>query len=453
MGSISNGTINNYGNVLLPAGSQTIDVQALLNSAISAAQAPLTLLQNQQSNVQAQSTALQSISADMSALSTAIQGLTSSSGGVNAFTATSSNTSLLSASADASAQPGTHAVVINSLATTASYYSNEVASPTSYLGAGNFTLTVGSNTPVTVTLTSANNTLNTLAASINAQNLGLTASVITDANGARLALVSNTSGSGGNFSVSNNSTDLTFTQAASGANAALTVDGVPISSASNSVSGAIPGVTLNLSGAAPAQTVSLTLAPDASQAAAAVNAFVTAWNKVVADLNAQFDVSSSGTGGGVLETDNNLRSIQDQLLSAVTYAVGGNSGIVNLASMGVNMNTDGTLSVDSGTLDNALSGNYAAVQNLLQGASGVGQFLASTLTQITDPTQGSITLDLQGLSQTSQDLGTQISSMQTLLASQTQALTQQYAQMETTLQEMPQLQSQINQQLTGLSNG
>ena len=48
MGSISSGTINNYGNVLLPAGSNTIDVQALLNSAIAAAQAPLTLLQQEQ---------------------------------------------------------------------------------------------------------------------------------------------------------------------------------------------------------------------------------------------------------------------------------------------------------------------------------------------------------------------------------------------------------------------
>ena len=55
-------------------------------------------------------------------------------------------------------------------------------------------------------------------------------------------------------------------------------------------------------------------------------------------------------GGGVLETDNNLRDIQNQLLSAVTYSIGGNSGLVNLASIGVNMNTDGTLSVDSGTL-------------------------------------------------------------------------------------------------------
>ena len=64
--------------------------------------------------------------------------------------------------------------------------------------------------PVTITLTNANGTLNSLASAINAQNIGVTASVITDANGYRLALVSNTTGSAGNFTITNNSTDLEF---------------------------------------------------------------------------------------------------------------------------------------------------------------------------------------------------------------------------------------------------
>jgi flagellar hook-associated protein 2 len=174
---------------------------------------------------------------------------------------------------------------------------------------------------------------------------------------------------------------------------------------------------------------------------------------VIGDVNAQFNVSSNGTGGGVLESDSNLRDIQNRLLSAVTYSIGGNSGLVNLASIGVNMNNDGTLSLNAGTLENALSTNSAAVQNLLQGSSGVGTFLNNMLTQLTDPTQGAIALDIQGMSQNSQSLTQQISSMQTLLTTQTQALTQQYAQMEVTLQEMPNLQSQMTAQLAALSNG
>jgi flagellar hook-associated protein 2 len=446
------GTINSFGNVLLPAGSTTIDVQSLLNTAITAAQQPLTLLQQQQTTVQTQTAALQGIGADVTALNTAVQALTTSNGALNALTATSSNTNVVTASADSTALTGTHSIVVNSLATTSSYYTNPVASATTTLANGSLQIAVGGGAPATVTIGSTDQTLNGLATAINAQNLGVTASVITDANGARLAIVSNTSGSSGNISITSNTTGLTFNQAATGANASFTVDGVPVSSTSNTVLGAIPGVTLNLAGAAPGQTVSLVLTPDTNQASSAVSAFVSAWNKVIQDINTQFNVSSNGTGGGPLETDNNLRDLQNQLLSAITYSISGNNGLVNLASIGVNMNTDGTLSLDSGKLANSLSGNYTALQNLLQGSSGVGAFLSNTLSQITDPTQGTIALDLQGMSQTNDSLNQQINDMQTLLTAQTQSLTQQYAQMAVTLQEMPQLQEQMTQQLAALSS-
>lgn len=444
------GTVNNFGNVLLPAGSSTIDVQSLLNSVEQANAIPLQLLQQQQSNLQTQSSALTSIENDINALSTAVSALSNTSGSINSLTATSSDSNLVTATADPTAAAGTHTIVVNSLATTSSYYTDPVASSTTPISTGSFQITVGSNPAATVTVDNTDNTLSGLAATINGQNLGVTASVVTDANGARLAIVSNTTGSAGNITIANNTTSLNFNSAVTGSNASLTVDGVPINSTSNTISSVIPGVTLNLVGADPGTTVSLSLSPDASQATSAINSFVSAWNTVVQDLNSQFNVASDGTGGGPLEADNTLRGIQDQLLSAITTSVAGNTGLVNLASIGVNMNTDGTLSVDSGALTNALSNNFSSVQNLLQGAGGVATILSSTLNQITDPTQGSITLDLQGMSQENQDLTNQINTMQTQLTSQDQLLVAQYAQMQNTLDEMPMLQSQITQQLGSL---
>src|SRR5208282_1742706 len=125
--------------------------------------------------------------------------------------------------------------------------------------------------PVTVNITSANNTLTQLAASINNQNDGITASVVQDANGARLALASNTSGAPGDLTVSNNTTSLNFNKAVTGVNASLTVDGVPISSTTNTVSNVINGVTLSLAAPSPNTPVSLTVAPDTSQATSAIN--------------------------------------------------------------------------------------------------------------------------------------------------------------------------------------
>ena len=219
--------------------------------------------------------------------------------------------------------------------------------------------------------------------------------------------------------MSSNTTGLTFNPAATGANASLTVDGVPVDSTSNTVTGVIPGVTLNLAGAAAGTTVSLTLTPDASQATTAINQFVSAWNQVIGDINSQFDVSSNGTGGGPLEADNNLRDVQNQLLSAITDSITGNNGFVNLASIGINLNTDGTLSVDSGTLSNAINNNFSSVQNLLQGTRRRGHAFSPTRSpRSTDPTQGTITLDLQGMSQTNQSLTQQINAMQTQLTAQ-----------------------------------
>jgi flagellar hook-associated protein 2 len=445
------GTVNNYGNVLLAAGSNTIDVQSLLNAAISAAEQPLTLLQNQQSTIQTQSSTLQAIENDITTLSNAVSSLSNTGGGVSALQATSSDSSVLTASADATATAENHSITVNSLATTSTYYTDPVASSSTPIATGSFTLAVGSGTPTTITVDNTNDTLDGLAASINSQNLGVTASVVNDTSGARLALVSNTTGASSNIAITNNTTGLTFNNAVTGANASLVVDGIPITSASNTISGVIPGVTLNLQSANPGETVNVSVAPDTSTAESAINSFVSAWNTVIGDLNTEFAIPASGTAAAPLESDSTLRNIQSQLLSAITYSIGGNGGFVNLASIGLNMNDDGTISVNTNTLDNALASNPTNVQTLMQGASGFATNMSNVMNLITDPTQGLVTLDLQGMSQTNQDLSNQITQMESSLQTEQQNLTSQFDQMQVALQEMPQIQSEISQQLAGLS--
>jgi flagellar hook-associated protein 2 len=444
------GTINNFGNVLLPAGSNTINVQSLLTTAIAALDAPLTQLQQQQTTEQSQSSTLQAVENDINTLATAVTSLGDTSGGISALQATSSNTSILSASADSTAATQNHSITVNSLATTSTYYTAPVATGSTAIGTGSFTLAVGSNAPVTITVDDTNNTLDGLASSINSQNLGVTASVVNDASGARLTIVSNTTGAASDITIANDTTGLGFTKAVTGANASLVVDGIPISSASNTITGVIQGVTLNLTSASPNTTVGLSVTPNISQAESAVNTFVSAWNTVAQDMNTEFSVQSAGSSAQPLEADQTLRNAQQQLLSAVTYSIGGNNGFVNLASIGLNMNTDGTITTDSTALSNALSNNFSSVQNLLQGASGFAANMTTVLNQITDPSQGSITLDLQGMSQENQDLTNQITAMQATLQTQEQNLTTQYDQMQVALQELPMTQSQLTQQLGAL---
>jgi flagellar hook-associated protein 2 len=162
-------------------------------------------------------------------------------------------------------------------------------------------------------------------------------------------------------------------------------------------------------------------------------------------------VASDGSGGGPLESDNSLRDAQSQLLGAISYSISGNNGAVNLASIGVNLNDDGTLSVDSGALATALSSNYAGVQNLLQNSTtGFSQNLSNVINNITAPGSGVLTLDAQSVTSTAQDLNSQITDLQTALAAQELNLTSVYSTVNATLQELPLLESQITQQLASV---
>jgi flagellar hook-associated protein 2 len=310
---------------------------------------------------------------------------------------------------------------------------------------------VGSNAAATVTVDSTNNTLSQLASTINNQNIGVSASVIQDSNGYRLALVSTASGAPGDIGVSGNTTGLSFTKAVTGTNASLVVDGIPISSASNTVSNVISGVTLSLGSPSPSTPVTVNVNPDSTQATTAINNLVSAYNTVITEINSQFNVASDGSGGGPLETDNSLRDVQAQLLGALSYSIPGNSGIVNLASIGVNFNNDGTLSVDNGKLTSTLSSNFSAVQNLLQNSTnGFSQNLSTVLSNINGAGTGILSLDSQSINSTSQSLTKQINDSQAALAVQQVNLTAIYAQVNTTLQELPLLESQISQQLASV---
>src|SRR6266436_5370229 len=314
-----------------------IDVQALVTATLSGDQANITHLQNRQSSFTSQVTALQKISAELTALQSAAFAIGDPLGGLNAISVASSNSSVLSATASASALSGTHTITVTSLATTSSFYSDAVATSTTPLAqaTGAFQISVGGNPPVAIDITSTNNTLVGLAASINnTPNIGVTASVISDANGARLALVSSTSGVPGNLTVTGN---------------------FHLTDIANTVSSVINGVTLNLTSQAPGSPVTLTIAPDISKASDAINQFVSAYNTVIKDINSQFAVNFDGSGGGPLEADGSAREAQSRLLAALTASITGNNGITSLASLGVNLNNDGTLSVDSTKLTSVLS--------------------------------------------------------------------------------------------------
>lgn len=426
-----------------------LDVNATVDQILNAERAPERLMQSQQSVLNIQTSLLNNLNGNLVTLKDKINALKDVSGAINAKSATSSQTGILTATADNTAVAAVHTVTVTNLATTATQYSDAFATADTTFGTGTFSVQVGSGTPTVVTVDSSNNTLNKLVAYINGKGLGVTASIMSDANGARLLLTSKTSGAPGDITFSANTTGLTMTEGVNGVNASLTVDGVPVSSSSNVVNSAIPGVTLNLTSGAPATPVVVTVGSDTAKVRQAVNDFVSAYNAVISAINTQFTYDQTSKSAGPLAGDSSLRVIQSNLLQDATYSINGNNGFVNLESLGIEMQNDGTLTVNDTTLSDVLGNHFTDFQNFFQGLSptGFAYNFSTDLIGLTDSTNGPINVDLKNIKSTQDMLTQSIQDFEDRMALRQQLLINQYSQIDALLRTFPTTMSQIEAEL------
>lgn len=438
------------------ASTPGIDVTSAVNAAVTAAEAPEQDWENQEATLQSQSSALTQIQTDASNLDSDMQALNNLTGPLSATTVSSSNSSIVTGSSVSGTSVGNEVVVVNSLATTDSWSSSTLSSASAALPAGTITITPPSGNATIITTGSGVNTLSELASAINGDVLGVTANVITDANGSRLSIVSNTSGSAANFAVTSSApSSFGFTEAVTGSNASLTVNGISVASASNTVTGVVPGLTLNLLSANPGAQVTLSVTPNTSEASTAINQFVSDYNTLIQAVNAQY--SDTGSGEGVLATDPTVSNLQTELLQALDYTYtpqSGSTSIPNLTSLGISVNTDGTLTVDNATLDNALQNNYSDVQSFFQGSSlnGFANSLDQQLTSFISPGDGAFTVDLQSMSSELTDLQDDVTNFQTNVITPLKAQLQtEYSDAEIALQQLPNEMKDVDAEL-GMNN-
>ena len=452
-----------------------IDVASVVNAFLAPANASISIYQNQQTDLATQAGLLQGINNNITNLAAATAALADPQGALTAIAATSSAPNILTATGQPTATAGNHQIVVTSLATTGSLFTDPVTDGTpSILNAGDTTadiqLQVGGASGKTfdiVITKGSNDTLSTLANYINQQSFGVTANVVTDANGARLTLASQSSGTPGALAITNNTTGVVFNTPTGGTNAQLTVDGVPISSTTNTVAGVIPGVTLNLGSADSGTTVQLTVAPDATQATAAINNFVAAYNAIVANINTQFALDPTTNTQGPLASDTSLKTLQSTLLNDATYSISGNGGFVNLASLGIDLNADGTLTVNQTPTSDAqgnllepslagvLASNPSAVQNFFQNATSTGfaNNFNTDLKGLTDPTEGIINVDIAGNTTQQSTLATQINTLQDRVSTQQKSLTLLYQTINATLESFPILLQEVTAEIAAINGG
>jgi flagellar hook-associated protein 2 len=432
--------------------SSGIDVESIVSQLIETERAPERLWKAQQQLLQLQASAPSDLNSKLGSLDSSVDSLRDISGAFAQNLVTSSNASVVSATAASDAAAGQHLVAVSSLATRSSFYSDPLASGSTPISSGSFQLQVGSANAVTVTVDAATNSLDKLAAKINAVGMAVSASVVNDANGARLALVGTQTGKANDLTISA-ITGFAFTRSSSAENAKLTVDGIPIESASNQVQGAIQGITLDLVNTS-VQSVVLQVAPDTARVSQAVQSLVNNYNSLIKTISAQFSYDSTNKTSGPLSGDSCVRSLQEELLKQVSYSTDKNGGIASLYSLGITVQNDGTLLVDSAKLSNQLQSDFAHVKSFFQGtnANGFANSFASIMDRLNDSVEGPLVVDLKGNSNSQKSLQRQIDDFEVRIVVRHQQLLEQYSRVDAILRQFPLTQNQLTAQLNSLTN-
>jgi len=281
---------------------------------------------------------------------------------------------------------------------------------------GSISIQVGGGAAQTVTVGTSSNTLSTLAQAINnTANIGVTASVVQNNGTYSLSLLSNTAGTAGTLNVTSSivdtttpaSTALGYTSPVSGANAQLTVDGVSLTSASNTVANLIPGVTFQLLAPSASESdgsleqVQVVIGNDNSQVESTVNQFVSDYNSLISAINTQEGNDASGNPEPLYGSPT-LSLLQQQLLDGLNAQ--NPSGYLTPITNNLNTTLSGSITLQVGS---AAAKNFivSSSDNTLSGLAGVinqaNMGVTATVVQNSDGTS-----DLAFQSETAGSAGT-----------------------------------------------
>jgi flagellar hook-associated protein 2 len=346
---------------------------------------------------------------------------------------------------------------------------------------GGITFKVGTGEWQTVNVGDASTaaTLSGLSAAINSAALGVTANVLTNADGSqRLSLVSQTHGAAGQITIADatNNPDnpttlvdstrgdtnpgLGLATIQNGMDATITVDGVTgITSASNTVTNAIPGVTFQLLSTGTAssdgkpETIQVVIDNDTSSIETAINTFVLDYNATMKAINAQEGKDSSGNAEPLYGTSV-LSHLQEGLLSAMSGSFGSNA-INSLISLGITANpsADGTISLDADKLSNAINSHFSQIVSFFQDTGSFGSTFTNRLNGLgnSGAKRGAIGLALKEDSSQETMLNDNISRQESLIAIEKARLTTELNMANQILQAIPNMINQVNEMYSAIT--
>lgn len=439
-----------------------IDVNSLVSQLMALERRPLNKLNQRKTQYNAELSSFGKISSDLSGFQSAVAALKTAES-FKIFTATAATPAYLTATAGSTASAGSHSIIINQLAQAQKLFSAAFAdTSTTTIGTGSLTIANGASS-FAVTINSSNNTLDGIVSAVNAasSNFGVSASIVNDGTGYRLLFSPNSTGTAYAVTVAvtdtgdgintdaNGLSRLSYTtggfvlsQTQAAQNAIITVDGLAgINKASNTITDVIQGVTLNLKTGGNVSTT-LDVAVDTGAITANATALVTAYNKLVTNIT---DLRKKG---GTLEADNTLLTLQAQLVNIFnTKATISGNAYSYLAEVGISLQSNGTLAINSADFNSAVSGKLNDVVKLFTDTTEgfMQRFYSETSTLL--QADGVIDAKNDGIAAQISSLDTRINQFETRLTSIEARLRKQFSSLDALLGTLSSTSNLLSRQL------
>ena len=393
-----------------------LDVNSIVTSLMNVERVPLGRLQSAATLLQTKLSAFGQMKSIASALQDAAKPLFSADS-FQLTNAGSSDPASVSAGTSTKAVPGIYSVSVSALSASQSVVTpaGQFADSNAVVGTGSVTIRLGSwnvgqtvftpkagSADITIPIGASENTLAGIRDKINAANSGVSATVVTDASGSRLALQSSTTGAANGFRVLVADADgvngdaaglsrLSFdpaggagqmTLAQSAADAQATINGTAVSSASNTLDNVIDGITFSL-GKVTTQPVSVNITRNTDAIKAKVASFVAAYNSFNSFLASATKYDPAAKQGALLQGDGTTTGIQNQLHGLVSQSSSASAVFGSMSSLGIQVQKDGSLKLDDTKFAAAMANlpeltkALSAVDATNAGAHGIGKRFAA----------------------------------------------------------------------------
>lgn len=414
-----------------------LELESLITKLMTVEKAPLTSLQKKQSAYETKISAMGKLQSALSSLQTSAKSmkpgvLESATTKFAAYTASVTDTAVATATATTGAIAGSYSLEVSKLAQAQRLQSSAFGSSTTSITStgGSLTLTLGTLTDGSYTADSSRSytfdlsagaTLKDLQNAINSSEAGVSATIINGSNGAQLVLTSSEgtnnvmqlSGSGiTGFDYEPGATGTQdWTQSNAASDAAFTLNGISVTSHSNTVTDALDGVTLELTGTTSTATT-LKITEDYSKnIQSALESFVSAYNSAYSTMSTLGAYDPDTQVAGDLQGNSTLRYAMNQIRQALFNTTSGDDSSIyqTLSNIGVSISASGKLSIDSTKLTAAVKADPDAVSNLV---ANIGSKYDSVVENLIRTDDGSVSVAMNGLKKTVSNLEDQQEKLQ-----------------------------------------